>query len=79
MNANKITVTVFIRPTPSNPRGTLEARLGMQQARALNFEIPPFAIHSMTEEAFEQEVDHLVARAKREVREALLRDLQLEI
>lgn len=76
---NRLVITRFIRPTPSNPRGVLEARLGIQEARALNFELPPFAYQGMTEEAFEQEVYHLVERAKREVREALLRDLKLEI
>lgn len=76
---NRLVITRYIRPTPSDTRGILEARLGLEHARALNFEVSPFEARSMTEEAFEQMVDHMVDRAKREVREALLRDLKLEI
>lgn len=79
---NRLIVTRFIRPTMDDGRGVLEARLGSVHARALEFYVEPFVYRNISggdEEGFEREVDEMVRRAKNEVRDALLRELQLEI
>lgn len=78
---NKLTIVQYTRPSRSNGgQGYLEARFGMQHSR-IEFQVPQLIYPNSADgdDTFERDVDLAVDRARRELRHALLADLELSL